>query len=182
MRQALEPLSRYVAVTRHSKHLTFIWLGKETLPDSALVVIAKDDDLTYGLVNSSPHRAWANALGTWLGVGNDLRYTPTTCFETFPFPCPTDAQRADIEKWAKYLDAVRSHLLKDDPSRTMTKLYNDVTELRTTRDTQSPIYPLLQAHEKLDAAVAAAYGWEWPMTDDAILAALLALNLERAAA
>jgi len=40
----------------------------------------------------------------------------------------------------------------------------------------------LLAHEKLDAAVAAAYGWEWPMTDDEILAALLALNLEWAAA
>lgn len=45
-----------------------------------------------------------------------------------------------------------------------------------------PAYSLLLAHERLDAAVAAAYGWEWSMTDDEILAALLALNLERAAA
>jgi hypothetical protein len=58
----------------------------------------------------------------------------------------------------------------------------DLCELRETRDTKSPAYPLLLAHEKLDAAVAAAYGWQWPMTDDEILAALLALNLERAAA
>ncbi len=64
----------------------------------------------------------------------------------------------------------------------MTTAYNDLTGLRETRDTKSPVYPLLLAHEKLDAAVAAAYGWEWPLTDDAILAALLALNLERAAA
>ena len=64
----------------------------------------------------------------------------------------------------------------------MTKLYNDLTELRATRDSKSPTYPMLLAHERLDAAVAAAYGWAWPMTDDEILAALLALNLERAAA
>jgi len=74
---------------------------------------------------------------------------------------------------------VRSQLLKADSARTMTKLYNDLTGLRETRDTTSPVYPLLLAHEKLDAAVAAAYGWQPGMTDDEILAALLALNLER---
>ena len=44
-----------------------------------------------------------------------------------------------------------------------------------------PAYSLLIAHEKLDAAVAAAYGWEWPLSDEEILERLLALNLERAA-
>lgn len=77
---------------------------------------------------------------------------------------------------------MRPQLLEADSARTMTKLYNDLTELRATRDSTHPTYPLLLAHEKLDAAVAVAYGWEWPMTDDAILAALLALNLERSAA
>lgn len=179
MRQALEPLTRYIAVTRHSKHLVFVWLGSETLPDSALVVIAKDDDFTFGILHSKPHKVWALVMGT--SLEDRPRYTPTTCFETFPFPRPTDTQRADIEKWAKYLNEVRSQLLKADPSHTMTKLYNDLTDLRATRDSKHPAYSLLLAHEKLDAAVAAAYGWEWPMTDDALLAALLALNLERAA-
>ena len=31
-------------------------------------------------------RSWSLRLGTWLGVGNDPRYTPTTTFQTFPFP------------------------------------------------------------------------------------------------
>ncbi len=63
----------------------------------------------------------------------------------------------------------------------MTKLYNDLTALRESRDSTHPVYSLLVAHEKLDAAVAAAYGWEWPLSDEVILERLLALNLERAA-
>ena len=81
-----------------------MWLDKKTLPDSALVVIAKDDDFTFGVLQSSVHRPWALTLGT--SLEDRPRYTPSTCFETFPFPSPTDTQRADIEKWAKYLHEV----------------------------------------------------------------------------
>jgi hypothetical protein len=88
---------------------------------------------------------------------------------------------AEIEKWAKYLDEVRGGLLKSDDKLTMTKLYNELAELRQSRDSTHRAYYLLIAHEKLDAAVAAAYGWEWPLEDEVILARLLALNLERAA-
>ena len=124
---------------------------------------------------------WTLATCSWHGVGNDPTYNTTTCFETFPFPRPSAAQHADIEKWAKYLDTVRSQLLAADEKRTMTRLYNDLTVLRETRDSSSPVYALLIAHDKLDAAVAAAYGWEWPLSDETILERLLALNLERSA-
>ncbi len=53
--------------------------------------------------------------------------------------------------------------------------------LRESRDSTHRAYPLLIAHERLDAAVAASYGWEWLLEDEAILERLLALNLERAA-
>ena len=53
---------------------------------SQLIVIARDDDTTFGILHSRFHEAWSLRLGTWLGVGNDPRYTPTTTFETFPFP------------------------------------------------------------------------------------------------
>ncbi|MGH7154140.1 MAG: hypothetical protein ACREF3_09425, partial [Acetobacteraceae bacterium] len=49
-------------------------------------VIARDDDTTFGILHSRFHEVWALARGTWLGVGNDPRYTPSTTFETFPFP------------------------------------------------------------------------------------------------
>ena len=112
--------------------------------------------------------------GTSLGQGNDPRYTPTSCFETFPFPRPTQGQADEVAKWAKHLDNLRSQLLEGDDKLTLTKLYNDLDDLRSHR-----AYPLLIAHERLDEAVAAAYGWEWPLGDEVILERLLALNLER---
>ena len=50
------------------------------------MVIARDDDTTMGVLQSRFHEAWSIAAGSWHGVGNDPRYTPSTTFETFPFP------------------------------------------------------------------------------------------------
>ena len=115
-----------------------------------------------------------------MGVGNDPRYTPSTCFETFPFPTPTDEQRTEIEKWARYVVQMREHLLGQDPKATLTSLYNEVVRLKEAPDAAHPVAALVTAHARLDSAVAAAYGWEWPLAEDEVLARLLALNLERA--
>ena len=188
MRRTLEKLSRYIATPRVSKYRLFVWMTADVLIDSAAVAIARDDDFTFGVLHSKLHEVWSLSMGTWLGKGNDPRYTPTTCFETFPFPRPSETQYAEIEKWAKYLDAVRAQLLAADEkrstkfeaeSRTMTKLYNDLTVVRETRDSKSPVYALLIAQGKLDAAVAAAYGWDWPLPAETVLERLLALNLAR---
>lgn len=181
MRAALAPLHRFLATPRVAKHRIFVWLDAETLPDSAVVAIAAEDDFTFGVLHSRLHEVWSLAMGTSLGVGNDPRYTPTTCFETFAFPMPTSERRDAISAAAKHLDAVRRHLMHQDPRLTLTKLYNEVESLREHRDPSARAFPLLLAHEALDAAVADAYGWEWPMADDEILEQLLALNLERSA-
>ena len=59
---------------------------RASVPDKQLIVIARDDDTTFGILHSRFHEAWSLRLCTWLGKGNDPRYTPTTTFETFPFP------------------------------------------------------------------------------------------------
>ncbi|WP_157452119.1 hypothetical protein [Deinococcus aquatilis] len=61
-------------------------------------------------------------------------------------------------------------------------LYNMVVGLREKPNSAHPVSALVTAHAHLDHAVAAAYGWEWPLTEDEVLARLLALNLERATA
>ena len=182
MRKVLAGLDSYIVTPRVAKHRIFVKLAEGVIPDSRLFVFApKEPVYTFGLLSSKIHEVWTLATCSWHGVGNDPTYNTTTCFETFPFPRPTETQHADIEKWAKYLDTVRSQLLAADEKRTMTKLYNDLAALRETRDSKSPVYALLIAHDKLDAAVAVAYGWAWPLSDEAILERLLALNLERAA-
>lgn len=146
------------------------------------------------------------------------RYTPTTCFKTFPFPNPTPAQADEIARhaaelhslrarwlnppewiteeilefrgsasgaWAAYILDADEHgsgvvryprLVPRDAAaavelakRTLTNLYNE-----------NPAW-LRLAHERLDTAVCAAYGWQPDITDADILARLLALNLERVA-
>ena len=106
-----------------------------------------------------------------------LTYTPTTCFETFAFPRPTDAQRDTIAEAARDLDRLRTGWLNppglsdaDLAKRTLTNLYN-----------ARPTW-LAQAHERLDAAVLATYGWPADIEHEDLLARLLALNLARAGA
>ena len=83
---ALGELSRYIATPTVAKHRLFVRCDARVCPDHQLIVIARDDDTTLGILHSRFHEIWSLRLGTWLGKGNDPRYTPTTTFETFPFP------------------------------------------------------------------------------------------------
>jgi type II restriction/modification system DNA methylase subunit YeeA len=86
MLAAMAALKRAIVTPEVSKHRLFAWLPPAVGPDKNLIVIAHDDDMTFGILHSRFHEFWALRMGTWLGVGNDPRYTPTTTFETFPFP------------------------------------------------------------------------------------------------
>lgn len=233
LRALLVPLPRFIVTPEVAKHRMFAFAHSSVLPDKNLQVVPRSDDTTFGLLHSRFHELWSLRMCTWMGKGNDPRYTPTTCFETFPFPAdltPADTahQRTEalddgalipagtstgsvrtaagaIARAAHALNALRNRWLnppewterlpevvplgmsvspypdrivakpgfeKQLSARTLTKLYNE-----------RPAW-LAQAHEKLDAAVAAAYGWADytpAMADEEILRRLLALNRERAA-
>ena len=179
MRCALSSLPRYIATSLTAKHRIFAWEPQNTLPSNSVIAFAREDDYFFGVLHSRIHGLWATAVGTQLE--DRPRYTPTTCFETFPFPEPTDSQRAAIaaaaaelnglrENWLNPVDMFGGPALNADQlrRRTLTNLYND--------------YPswLSNAHATLDAAVAAAYGWPPDLPDAEALQRLLALNLERA--
>ena len=87
MRTAIRPLHRFAATPEVAKHRIFAWLDDVMLPDKQLLVVAKADDLFFGILHSRFHEVWALAQGTQLREKESgFRYTPTTCFETFPFP------------------------------------------------------------------------------------------------
>jgi hypothetical protein len=114
----------------------------------------REDDYFFGVLHSRLHEIWALRLGTWLGKGNDPRYTPTTTFETFPFPWPPgqepgeaeDPRVAAIAQWSRALAAWRDAWLnppregmyaglgaaydKMVKSRTLTNLYNGLVYYR----------------------------------------------------
>jgi type II restriction/modification system DNA methylase subunit YeeA len=86
MNRALRQLPRFIVTPEVAKHRVFAWMRPPALPDHKLQVIARSDDTTFGILHSRFHEAWALAVGSWHGVGNDPRYTVGTCFGTFPFP------------------------------------------------------------------------------------------------
>jgi hypothetical protein len=100
LRAALKPLTRYINTPRVAKHRLFVWQSVPSIPDTATVAITRADDTTFGILHSRFHELWSLRMCTWLGVGNDPRYTPTTCFETFPFPAgltPADTAHQQTE-------------------------------------------------------------------------------------
>jgi len=256
MRLALAGNTRFLARSMVGKHQFYRWLNTEFAPANLIIAFASQDDYFFGMLHSRIHGVWALAQGTQLREKESgFRYTPTTCFETFPFPFALKeplpqgestpqseaaaahhyfaakeppaaygeaAHRAAIAAAAKELNTLRERWLnppewtktvtlefpgsvggpwsrfldpatvdpktgvgtvryprlepRDAPAaaelkkRTLTALYNE-----------RPAW-LDHAHRKLDAAVAAAYGWPADLSDAQILERLLALNLQRAAA
>lgn len=99
MRAALSGLPRYIALSSVTKHIFWRWLDCNILPDKALIVIARADDTTFGLLHSRFHELWSLRMGT--SLEDRPRYTPTTTFETFPFPhglTPADTAPKSAEK------------------------------------------------------------------------------------
>ena len=105
MRKATAPLVRFVVTPTVSKHRIFGWCSGATLPDHQLVVFARSDDYFFGVLHSRLHEVWALRLGTRLETRP--RYTPTTCFETFPFPWPPGAEPASDELVLAIAEAAR---------------------------------------------------------------------------
>lgn len=94
LRKAVSSLQRVLVTPRVAKHRTFMFRHPRTYCDDATVSIALGDDTTFGILHSRFHELWSLRLCTYLGVGNDPRYTPSSTFETFPFPgglTPADA-------------------------------------------------------------------------------------------
>jgi type II restriction/modification system DNA methylase subunit YeeA len=206
LRKALSVLSRFVITPRTAKHRLFTWAQRPMLPDCQLITIAREDDFAFGVLHSRVHEVWSLAMIRRQGVGNDPVYAGSFAFETFPFPWPLNtpngkltkvqaAHRDAIAAAAKELDQARARwlnppeLLREEPAfapslpkrpvpkdaaadaelkkRTLTNLYN-----------ARPAW-LDNLHRDLDRAVFAAYGWHGDITDEQILANLLALNQAR---
>ena len=153
-----------------------------------LVGISLSDSYFLGVLSSNIHGCWALAAGGLLGP--TPRYNKTRCFETFPFPTPTEAQRATIRDLAEQLDAHRKRQQAQHPKLTMTGMYNVLEKVRAEEPlnakekqtyTDGLVGILRELHDALDAAVAAAYGWLANLPEGDILQRLVDLNAERAA-
>lgn len=207
LRAKIKPLKRFIATVRHTKYRLFVWLEPPVLPDSALIVIARDDWYAFGVLHSKIHEAWALRKGTKLE--DRPRYTPTSTFETFPFPWPLNTPEGQLTaKQRKHRDAIgmaaeslekqrrrwlqpvelvtiQPPLAPGMPAVPQAKDPAAASQLATR--TLTDLYNLMptwlkNAHQDLDRAVLEAYGWPEGSSKEDILNRLLALNYERPAA
>ncbi len=207
MRRAVTRMPRYMVSPRVGKHRVFTWLEGGIIPDCQLVVITRDDDYFFGVLQSRFHELWALRLGTSLGP--TPRYTSTTTFETFPFPWSpghedtTSPAYQAVAAAAKQLHEERQAWLTPNSTppptppqntgrgvkdRTLTNLYNalnvlkGVETMKVKADAAAFAPRLRELHNTLDRAVCDAYGWPHDIldNDDEILRRLLELNLQRA--
>jgi type II restriction/modification system DNA methylase subunit YeeA len=181
MKKALSSLNRFIATIAVGKYRHFVWLDREVVPDHALLVFVRDDDYFFGALHSGQHELWARKKGTQVREAESgFRYTPTSTFETFPFPWPPGKEPKDDPRVEAIAAAARELVRKRDAwlnppdasaaelkKRTLTNLYNE-----------NPTW-LQDAHRELDHAVFAAYGWPNNLNDQEILTRLLQLNTER---
>ena len=209
LRKATAGLRRVIATPRVAKHRFFVWIAPQVLPDSRINAIARDDVVTFGILQSRFHEMWSLRLGGWHGVGNDPQYTPRMGFETFPFPegltpnvpasVHADEPRAiAIAAAARQLDELReawlnpadlvvrvAEVVPGFPDRVLPVSPKSALILKkrtlTNLYNERPAW-LDNAHREVDAAVAAAYGWPVDIGDEDALARLLELNHERATA
>lgn len=167
MRTAIARLLCYFTVPRVSKWAVFIPAPLSWLPGDKSVVVASDDFYVFGILSSQVHRTWMNAQKSTLKA--DIAYTPTTCFETFPFPqTPSSKLVEQIRATAQQLHQYRTQQM-EAKQWGITQLYN--------RFFDEPTSQLFKLHAQLDRLVMQAYGFD---SSDDILEKLLELNLELA--
>jgi hypothetical protein len=183
-------LSRFIVTVETMKHRMFMFLDGETRADNKLIAIGSDDAAHISVLSSRLHVTWSLAAGSWLGVGNDPVYAKSKCFDPFPFPDPTEAQKAHLRSLGEQLDAHRKAQQTAHPKLTLTAMYNVLEKLRAGERIEGKdreIYDqgligiLRDLHDQIDTAVAEAYGWPATLTDDEILHHLVDLNRTRAA-
>ena len=201
MWQALEGMTRFIATPTLAKHRLFAWCDARICPDHQLIVIARDDDTTFGILHSRFHEIWSLRLGT--SLEDRPRYTPSTTFETFPFPpgltpdvpaaeyagdphasAIADAAIRLVEYRDRWLNPPEWVEWVDEPVPGFPKRpvpRNEAAAKALKKRTLTNLYNarpqwLADAHAALDTAVASAYGWPADITDDDALRELLELN------
>ena len=168
MLAAIEALGerRYIAlsiVSAEERKSIYNFVSADIRPDASLQVFAFDDDYSFGVLSSAIHRAWFDERCSKLEARP--RYTPTTVWNTFPWPSNPDTRAvAEISELASHILNARAEYL--DQGMSLRAIYDTLRQPGQSR--------LRDAHDKLDDAVFRAYGFS---REDDLLAQLLALNL-----
>lgn len=146
-------MKRVLVASRVTKHLCFTFTPVGPILSEQVVVIATDRDEHFAILQSTIHEAWVRRYSGTLETR--LRYSPSDCFETFPFPAQSPEGASRLETIGSAYHEHRRRIMLDRQLG-LTKTYNlfhapvnhdaDISELRRLR-------------VEMDGAVLSAYGW-----------------------
>ena len=197
-------LAQVLVTSRIGEQATFAFLPKGIVYGESMIIFPLTSYAAFCALQSRPHEIWSRFFGS--SMKDDLRYTPSDCFETFPFPTVWET-RPDLEAPGNAYYNYRATLMIDN-NEGLTKTYN---RFHDPNEDSPAIAKLRDLHAAMDRAVLNAYGWQdihadceflldyeideeewgakkkpyryrWPNeVRDEVLARLLELNAERAA-
>ena len=155
-------LHQVLVTSRVGERAAFVFLPEGMVYGESLIVFPLTNHAAFCGLQSRPHELWSRSFGS--SMKDDLRYTPSDCFETFPFP-PDWHTRQDLEAPGKAYYDYRATLMIDN-NEGLTKTYNRFHD--PNEDTPT-IAKLRDLHTAMDRAVLNAYGWQDIHTDCAFL-------------
>ncbi|MEQ8763215.1 MAG: N-6 DNA methylase [Planctomycetota bacterium] len=155
---AIAGLERVLAIARVGQRAAITFLNAQTVLSESLVVFPFDTHAAFCALQARPHEVWARFFGS--SMKDDLRYTPSDCFETFPFPEGWETHPALEAAGKTYYEFRADLMVRNDEG--LTKTYN---RFHDPEERDPAIQKLRDLHAEMDRAVLIAYGWDDIPTD-----------------
>ncbi len=149
---AIGSLDRVLSCTLHTQDLSFGCLPAHSVFSHALAVFPLTTYAAFCALQSRLHELWARFFGS--SLGDALRYTPSDCFETFPFPSNWETNAALEVAGREYYEFRAALMIRNNEG--LTKTYN---RFHDPDETSPDIHKLREHHAAMDRAVLDAYGW-----------------------
>ncbi|MBS1982664.1 MAG: N-6 DNA methylase [Bdellovibrionales bacterium] len=148
----LRQIERVLLISRVTSHVAFCFVSSAIVPAESLVAITETSHAAFAILQSRVHEIWARFFGS--SMKDDLRFTPTDCFETFPFP-PNWKENDALERAGQEYYQFRADLMVRN-NEGLTKTYN---RFHDKHEDNADIEKLRNLHAQLDRVALDAYGW-----------------------
>jgi hypothetical protein len=149
---AIVGLPRVLVISRVGQQAAFTFLPNGLVFSEALIVFPLSSHAAFCGLQARPHEIWARFFGS--SMKDDLRYTPSDCFETFPFPEHWESHPALEAAGKHYYDFRAALMVRNDQG--LTKTYN---RFHDPDERDAEILKLRDLHTAMDRAVLDAYSW-----------------------
>jgi hypothetical protein len=151
--EAIANLDRVLVINcGATPHMAFAFLPSRMVFANTLDVFPFESEQVFAVLQSRVHEGWARFFSS--SMKDDLRYSPSDCFETFPFPAAWVNNVALCSAGRNYYDLRAALMVRNNLG--LTKIYN---RFHDPDDQRSDIVELRELHSAMDRAVLDAYGW-----------------------